>query len=158
MSCLSGTVTRVGDFSASLALISGVSAAVESVGRVDISLVSKGGSNAVLDAKSGAVADLSPVGGSAMDFSRIGGSAASLTGTPQTAMDFERKGYLVASLFREGSVEGLFVWVTDASAKMEQVCTVNVTVPYLEIEPEIVWVVDGWAANDVISNTHWNID
>lgn len=31
--------------------------------------------------------------------------------------------------------------------------------PYLEIEPEIIWVVPDWAVdNEVFSNTTWNIN
>lgn len=30
--------------------------------------------------------------------------------------------------------------------------------PYLEIEPTIVWILDGWTSNDVYSNTTWGID
>ena len=32
------------------------------------------------------------------------------------------------------------------------------TAPYLEIEPEIIWVYPDWSAqNDVYSNTTWNV-
>lgn len=158
MSCLSGAVTRVGDFSVSLALVSGVSAAIDNGCGADISLVPESGLNADLEGKNGSLADLSRKGGSAVGLYAVGVSAFSLEGGTSVAMDIERKGYAVASLFREGQFDGAFSWVTDISAGLEQVCSVNVTVPYLEIEPEIVWVVDGWAANDVISNTHWNVD
>ena len=30
--------------------------------------------------------------------------------------------------------------------------------PYLEIEPEMVWLQDWGADNDVYSNTNWNIN
>lgn len=29
-------------------------------------------------------------------------------------------------------------------------------VPYLEIEPEVIWLIP-WAENDVLSNTNWNV-
>lgn len=31
-----------------------------------------------------------------------------------------------------------------------------VFVPYLEIDPEIIWLTP-WALNDVLSNTDWNV-
>ena len=29
---------------------------------------------------------------------------------------------------------------------------------YLEIDPEIVWLFEDWASNDVYSNTVWRVD
>lgn len=99
MSCLSGAVTRVSDFSASIELVSACSMAVSMV-------------------ESRVTATLSP----------------------------------------EVSIDGIFVWVTDFAAVLEQVCAVNIALRYLEIDPEIIWFVDGWATNDVISNTTWNVE
>lgn len=43
-------------------------------------------------------------------------------------------------------------------ARTSMVCTPSIRVPYLEIEPEVVWVYDGLESmNDVFSNTSWNI-
>ena len=30
--------------------------------------------------------------------------------------------------------------------------------PYLEIDPELIWIYDWAAENDVISNVDWNVD
>ena len=49
------------------------------------------------------------------------------------------------------------VWMSDFVAHIQPVCSVNVTEPYLEIEPEILWIAD-WGTNDVYSNTHWQVD
>lgn len=42
--------------------------------------------------------------------------------------------------------------------RIKIVCKTNITVPYLEIEPEIIWVLNGWASNDVYSNVVWNVN
>lgn len=41
------------------------------------------------------------------------------------------------------------------NCRMVLVCDVNV--PYLEIEPEMIWV-NPWGTNEVLSNTHWTIE
>ena len=46
----------------------------------------------------------------------------------------------------------------DLQCSFSLVCETNIRAPYLEIEPTIVWVLDGWASNDVYSNTRWNVD
>ena len=38
------------------------------------------------------------------------------------------------------------------------ICEVNDFVPYLEIQPTVVWLADWGATNDVLSNTDWNIE
>lgn len=44
-------------------------------------------------------------------------------------------------------------------ARVSHVCTPSIREPYLEISPEIIWVVPDWAVdNDVFSNTFWNIN
>lgn len=44
------------------------------------------------------------------------------------------------------------------SVRVSHVCTPNIRTPYLEIEPEIIWVYPEWAVdNDVFSNTTWHI-
>ena len=43
-------------------------------------------------------------------------------------------------------------------ARLSMVCTPSIREPYLEIEPEIIWVYPDWSAyNDVYSNTTWNV-
>ncbi len=44
------------------------------------------------------------------------------------------------------------------SCKMWQVCTANVRLKYLEINPKIVWLLAGHTENEVYSNTDWNIN
>ncbi len=41
------------------------------------------------------------------------------------------------------------------SFRCELVCSVP---PYLEIEPDMIWLTDWSAENEVISNTLWNVD
>lgn len=44
-------------------------------------------------------------------------------------------------------------------ARLSMVCTPSIQAPYLEIEPEIIWVYPDWErTNDVFSNTTWNIN
>ena len=45
------------------------------------------------------------------------------------------------------------------SCKVYYTCSVDIGgKPYLEIEPEIIWVLAGWSSNDVYSNTTWHVD
>lgn len=37
---------------------------------------------------------------------------------------------------------------------LEPICKTNISGPYLEIAPKILWIAD-WGANDVYSNTDW---
>ena len=61
---------------------------------------------------------------------------------------FSRAGCFFAGFSRESS--GL-------NCTFSLVCDTNLRPPFLEIYPEIVWVLDGWASNDVYSNTQWNV-
>lgn len=61
----------------------------------------------------------------------------------------ERVGGIGASMERKGGI----------SCRFSLICSTGVVPPYLEINPEIIWVYPDWSAyNDVISNTHWNVD
>jgi len=43
--------------------------------------------------------------------------------------------------------------------RVYQSCTVNIGGrKYLEIDPEIIWILSGWSSNDVYSNTTWRVD
>lgn len=37
-------------------------------------------------------------------------------------------------------------------------CAINISAPYLEINPSLVWMFDNIADNDVYSNVHWFVD
>ena len=44
-------------------------------------------------------------------------------------------------------------------ARLSMVCTPSIRNPYLEIEPEILWVyTDLEQYNDVLSNTYWRVN
>lgn len=158
MSCLSGSVVRDGDSLATVELVSGVSAVIEHSMGADITLYPMNGTAAALSPVNDAGIDISGGSSSEIDLTKIGGAEAGLSVVGSSSMAIERRGRMVASLFLEVTLDAVFSWATDIAATLEQVCSVNVTVPYLEIEPQIVWVVDGWTANDVLSNTHWGID
>ena len=59
----------------------------------------------------------------------------------------QRVGGMKADLSRVGGMTVRFALVCDAGYSDR----------YLEIDPEIVWIVDGWASNDVISNLTWYV-
>lgn len=69
-------------------------------------------------------------------------------------------GGIEASLtMKDGGISANFKRVGGMSCRMGLICTPNISHPYLEINPEIIWVYPDWSAyNDVISNTHWNVD
>ena len=91
---------------------------------------------------------------------RIGGITSSLTrigGGIKTA--FSREGGIASSFQRVGGIESYFRKVGGIQSRMGLVCKPNIMRPYLEIEPEIIWVYPDWAVdNNVYSNTHWNVD
>lgn len=44
-------------------------------------------------------------------------------------------------------------------ARLSMVCSPSIRVPYLEIQPEILWVYsDLEQYNEVLSNTYWNVN
>lgn len=42
--------------------------------------------------------------------------------------------------------------------RMWQECRASLGPKYLEIDPPVVWVLNGWTSNDVYSNTTWYVD
>ena len=58
-----------------------------------------------------------------------------------------------------GSIRAHAIPVKGISCKVYQVCTASIKgKPYLEIAPEVIWVLAGWSSNEVYSNTTWNVD
>ena len=88
---------------------------------------------------------------------RVGGldGSAVRVGGLQTSVAWV--GGLDVSVCSASLLTGGMVWMSDFVAHIQPVCSVNVTEPYLEIEPEILWIAD-WGTNDVYSNTHWQVD
>ena len=157
MSCLFGSLERKGDFSASIALVSAVSMAVKQVGGSSFGMDLQGGFSASFARVQGLIASMMRVGGTTASVSRVGDFSCSLASTKRVAFGMERFGGLSGVMARIKGFGGAFEWVYNFAGNMVQVCSTNVTEPYLEIEPEIIWVAD-WGTNDVYSNTHWNID
>lgn len=93
-------------------------------------------------------ASLTRVGGLDGSVIRAGGLQASVVWV----------GGLGVSVCSAGQLTGELTWMSDFVAHIQPVCSVNVTEPYLEIEPETIWLSDWGATNDVLSNTHWNVD
>jgi len=87
----------------------------------------------------GMTASAERVGGISCSASRIGGIDATAT----------RIGGICASMERKGGM----------TCRFALICDTGLVAPYLEINPEIIWVYPDWSAqNDVYSNTHWNVD
>ncbi len=87
----------------------------------------------------GVIVGAERVGEISCSASRIGGMSATA----------ERVGGIGASMERKGGI----------SCRFSLICSTGVVPPYLEINPEIIWVFTDWSAqNDVYSNTHWNVD
>ena len=92
---------------------------------------------------------LTRVGGISCSAIPIGGINASVA--PEAGIDvrLERVGGIAVTTKRVGGI----------SCRMWQECSTNIgKKKYLEIEPQIVWVLNGWTSNDVYSNTTWNVD
>ena len=79
---------------------------------------------------------------------RIGGIASSLTRVD---------GGISSSLAASGcGMQTGMSKVSGMSSCMGLVCTPSIRIPYLEIEPELIWVTsDDISTNDVFSNTYW---
>ena len=69
-------------------------------------------------------------------------------------------GRLSAHVNRVVSISGDIARIGGSlNVRLTQVCTPNLEPPYLEIEPQVVWVYAGLeATNDVFSNTNRNIN
>lgn len=89
---------------------------------------------------------------------RIGGLDGSCARASGLQASVAWVGGLGVSVCVAGLLTGNLAWKSDFVAHIQQVCSVNTTEPYLEIEPEIIWLADWGATNDVLSNTHWNVD
>ena len=88
-------------------------------------------------------------GGVSCSVDRIGDFTSSVSYLGGIASLAERIGGITTNATREGGL----------MCKMWQACTVSIKgKPYLEIDPTIVWVLNGWTSNDVYSNTTWNVD
>jgi hypothetical protein len=89
-----------------------------------------------------------PIGGIGCASESVGGVSASSRPV----------GGIAASAFPAGGISVKAVSRGGISVRMWQECRVNIRPPYLEIEPTIVWVLNGWTSNDVYSNVHWNVE
>lgn len=77
-------------------------------------------------------------------------------------------GGVTASAAREGGIEADFGRLGGIDAQAERrcgmtarfflECRTSIRIPYLEIDPDLIWVLAGTSVdNDVISNTYWNV-
>ncbi len=157
MNCLDGTLTRVGGGSADITPSLPVSVAVERVGGAVMTI----SPSSVFAADMGrfpCAGEMGRVGSSAMSLDGTGGSEGNLMPVGGMSAAMERSGMSSLWMERDGGSSCASIRLAGMTFRIEQVCSVNVTVPYLEISPTIVWVLDGWTSNEVYSNTTWNID
>ena len=70
---------------------------------------------------------------------------------------FARIGGCDVSTERVGRMEASLARTCGMTCRFALVCDTGYSERYLEIEPEIIWILDGWASNDVISNTTWHV-
>ena len=91
---------------------------------------------------------------------RVGGITSSLTrGDGGIESSLDRVGGIESSLQYVSGISASLARVSGISSRMGLICRPNIGTPYLEIEPEIIWVYPEWAVdNNVYSNTHWNVD
>lgn len=91
---------------------------------------------------------------------RIGAVTTTATKEPDaiTRVDCSAVGRIAPSLELQGRIYAS-TSVLAVTARVSHVCTPSIRNPYLEIEPELIWVYPDWAAdNDVLSNTTWHIN
>ena len=90
---------------------------------------------------------------------RIGGVAADPTRVGAVSVSLVRRDGISVSFVREDGISVSFVRKGGMACRMGLVCKPNIKRPYLEIEPELIWVYPDWATdNNVYSNTHWNVN
>lgn len=94
-----------------------------------------------------------------VSFSRVGGISSSFTrGEGGISTKVTRLGGIETDMVRVGGIQTEFQRIGGLSCRVYMECSTNIRKPYLEISPEIVWVLAGWTSNDVYSNTNWKID
>ena len=91
---------------------------------------------------------LSREGGVTATAERIGGFISTLTRAAGATARLEREGAFSATITRKNGM----------SCRLWQVCPASIRKPFLEISPEVVWILAGYTQNDVYSNTTWNIE
>lgn len=89
---------------------------------------------------------------------REGGMTATAERTTAFSATFSRSAGMTARLGREGGFSATATRKGGMSCRLWQVCSSSVRRPYLEISPEVVWVLAGYTENQVFSNTDWTID
>lgn len=78
---------------------------------------------------------------------RIGGISTSVQMMPGMTVSLQKMAGMTGTFSRRGGL----------SCRMYQACRSSIRRPFLEISPEIVWVLAGHTENDVYSNVDWNI-
>ena len=85
----------------------------------------------------------------------------SVAGSVAVASDFTARISLVGGASARVSPAYDFrasvTFMSDAWFRMYEVCDASVSGPYLEIDPEVLWLTD-WGLNDVYSNTNWIVE
>lgn len=95
------------------------------------------------------------------DAGEVGGLSASAYSQEGTLDVYaEKVGYILASV--SDCSASLNVDVVDKGIGLTVVvylsCAINVSAPYLEISPSLIWIFDWPAENDVYSNVYWEVN
>ena len=92
-------------------------------------------------------------------YTRLGGMAASAEREGGISCSASRLGGIDATATRIGGIDASMERVGGMTCRFSLICSTGVVPPYLEINPEVIWVFTDWSAqNDVYSNTRWNVD
>ena len=92
-------------------------------------------------------------------YTRLGGMTASAERVGGISCSASRIGSVSATATRIGGIDASMERVGGMTCRFSLICTTGVVPPYLEINPEVIWVYPDWSAyNDVYSNTRWNVD
>lgn len=92
-------------------------------------------------------------------YTRLGGMTVSAERAGGISCTATRFGGVSAIAERVGGIDASMERVGGMTCRFALICDTGLVAPYLEINPEIIWVYPDWSAyNDVYSNTHWNVD
>lgn len=102
-------------------------------------------------------------------YTKLGGILADTKRDGGVTCNATRIGGIICHAAHIGRIFATATKIGGISARMERnggmtcqfalICDTGFVDPYLEINPEIIWVYPDWSAyNDVYSNTNWNVD
>lgn len=92
-------------------------------------------------------------------YQRLGGVVAIAERVRGVSCTATRVGGISATATRIGGMTAKAKKMGGMTCRFSLICTTGLVPPYLEINPEIIWVYPDWSAqNEVLSNTRWNVN